>query len=204
MITYKGKTYRNFTVAQLERIEREYPKSNTASLADELGVKVHSIHNVAHRLGLYKDKSFLVSMASDRFKETGTITRFKKGSPAWNNGMKGLKIGGEVTQFKPGHLPHNTKIDGFISLRKDKNGHKYQYIRVEKAKWELLHRHIWRQHNGDIPAGCNIQFKDRDQMNCDIENLYIISRKKQIYNVLQPYAVGAFNHCTNLKAQNYE
>jgi hypothetical protein len=24
------------------------------------------------------------------------------------------------------------------------------------------------------------------------------------YNVLQPYAVGAFNHCTNLKAQNYE
>lgn len=23
-------------------------------------------------------------------------------------------------------------------------------------------------------------------------------------NVSQPYAVGAFNHCTNLKAQNYE
>ena len=23
-------------------------------------------------------------------------------------------------------------------------------------------------------------------------------------NVLQPYAVGAFKHCTNLKAQNYE
>ena len=25
-----------------------------------------------------------------------------------------------------------------------------------------------------------------------------------IYNVLQPYAVGALNHCTNLEAQNYE
>jgi hypothetical protein len=24
------------------------------------------------------------------------------------------------------------------------------------------------------------------------------------YNVWQPYAVGAFNHCTNLEAQNYE
>lgn len=23
-------------------------------------------------------------------------------------------------------------------------------------------------------------------------------------NVLQPYAVGAFNHCTNLEVQNYE
>jgi hypothetical protein len=23
-------------------------------------------------------------------------------------------------------------------------------------------------------------------------------------NVLQPYAVGAFNYCINLKAQNYE
>jgi hypothetical protein len=23
-------------------------------------------------------------------------------------------------------------------------------------------------------------------------------------NVLQPYAVGAFNHCTKLEAQNYE
>lgn len=27
---------------------------------------------------------------------------------------------------------------------------------------------------------------------------------KLAHNVLQPYAVGAFNHCTNLEAQNYE
>ena len=32
-----------------------------------------------------------------------------------------------------------------------------------------------------------------------VENLFFIAP-----NVLQPYAVGAFNHCTNLKAQNYE
>jgi hypothetical protein len=31
-----------------------------------------------------------------------------------------------------------------------------------------------------------------------------INDHKVADNVLQPYAVGAFNHCTNLEAQNYE
>jgi hypothetical protein len=34
--------------------------------------------------------------------------------------------------------------------------------------------------------------------------IYICRNKIIVANGLQPYAVGAFNHCTNLKAQNYE
>lgn len=182
MITYKGKIYKNFTAGQLEKIERDYPDINTSILAEKTGLNLQLIYWAANRMGIKKSKAYISSMASEKFRKHGFITRFRKGQTPWNKGIKGITTGGEITQYKPGHLPHNTKYDGCISLRKDKNGHQYQYIRVKKAKWELLHRHIWRQHNGDIPSDCNVQFKDQNPMNCDIDNLYIISRNKQIDN----------------------
>ena len=107
--------------------------------------------------------------------------RFLKGHRAWNKGLKGITIGGEQTQFKPGHEPHNTKYDGAISIRKDsKQDIYYKYIRVAKGKWELLHRYIWKQHNGEIPKGMLVVFKDGNQMNCSIDNLELITRKENM------------------------
>ena len=96
--------------------------------------------------------------------------RFAKGIIPFNKGTKGLK-GANKTSFKKGNLPHNTKKDGAISVRSDG----YKYIRIAKGKWVLLHRHIWKQAKGTIPEKHLIVFKNKDRMNCNINNLECIS-----------------------------
>ena len=51
---------------------------------------------------------------------------------------------------------------------------------AEPNVWRLKHRIIWEQHNGVIPAGYNVQFKNRNTQDCRIENLYIISKSEQM------------------------
>ena len=43
-------------------------------------------------------------------------------------------------------------------------------------RWEFLHRAVWEEHNGPVPEGMIVSFKDSDRMNCDIDNLMLISR----------------------------
>ena len=44
----------------------------------------------------------------------------------------------------------------------------------------LKHRFVWESHYGAIPKGYNVQFKDGNRQNCDISNLYLISRQEQL------------------------
>ena len=80
------------------------------------------------------------------------------------------------SQFKKGSVPLNTKPIGTISIVDG-----YQLIKVsDKGKrydmWKPLHRYIWEQHNGPIPEGMCVTFKDQNRMNCDIENLMLITQ----------------------------
>lgn len=119
----------------------------------------------------------------DKFRKE---SMFKKGCKAWNKGQsqelwmthKGIKESLK-TRFKKGNTPHNTKHDLAISLREEKDGYKYYWIRLSLSKWDLLHRYIWRVHYGDIPPGYNIQFKDNNSLNVNIENLYMVNRSEQ-------------------------
>lgn len=43
-------------------------------------------------------------------------------------------------------------------------------------RWEFLHRAIWEEHNGPIPDGMYVIFKDNNKLNCDIDNLMLISK----------------------------
>ena len=111
----------------------------------------------------------------------GEKTRFKKGHKTWNKDTKGLTKANNAS-FKKGNLPHNTKFDGCITLRaihgktKNKSKTAYLFIRLDKRKWDLLHRHLWRLHYGEIPKGANVQFSDGNQLNCTIENLELVSK----------------------------
>lgn len=110
-------------------------------------------------------------------------TQITKGTTAWNKGVKlsdymsaeNIAICSQ-TSFKKGHEPANTKYDGAISIRCEKNKIPYYFIRISKAIWKPLHRHIWEQHHGPIPQGTNIQFKDGNTLNCSIDNLFAIPR----------------------------
>lgn len=109
-------------------------------------------------------------------------SRIKKGNTPPNKGKKwndfmskeGMRNSRRTT-FKKGNLPHNTKYDGAMGIRRDKTGIEYIYIRVGLAKWEPLHRMVWRHHKGKIPPRMLIVFKDGNQGNCNIDNLEMIS-----------------------------
>lgn len=105
---------------------------------------------------------------------TGRDTRFKAGHLSWNKG-KSIRLS-PATEFKKGQLPHNTKSDGAMSIRRDTSGREYKYIRIAQGKWDLFHRYVWRTTYGEIPKDRIVTFIDGNSLNCDINNLKLITR----------------------------
>ena len=46
---------------------------------------------------------------------------------------------------------------------------------AEPNKWRFKHILEWEKHNGKVPDGCMISFKDGNHYNCSIENLMCIT-----------------------------
>lgn len=111
-------------------------------------------------------------------------SRRKTGEVSWNKGKKLTPDQYERqkhTFFQKGHVPHNTLKDGDITIRRFyKTDLKYNMIRISKRKWEFLHRHNWIKAFGPIPEGMMIIFKDRDQFNCEVDNLDLLSMEENM------------------------
>lgn len=107
------------------------------------------------------------------------IGQFTNGSKPWNHGIKGLHHS-PATEFKKGSIPANTKHDGFITTRNYKRGRAYKYIRIGKCNWKLYHQYVWEQENGPIPEGLILRFINGDSTDVRIDNLELVSRKKQM------------------------
>lgn len=106
--------------------------------------------------------------------------RYCKGNIPENKGTKGV-LKANKTSFKKGVIPENTKPVGTISVRHHKRSKiNYKVIKVADHKWEPLNRYIWKLHNGDIPASHIVAFKDGDSLNCDIDNLFLLSRADNV------------------------
>lgn len=144
-------------------------------------------------------------------------SRYSVGTISPNKGKKMTKEVREKvkhTWFKKGNLPFNTKTDGVIVSRTDKTGKNYLYIRESVGKWELLHRHLWRKHHGKIPRGMLVVFKDRNQQNCVIENLELITREENmlrnaIHNLPEEIRntkllIGSLNRKIHRHEQNHQ
>ncbi len=43
------------------------------------------------------------------------------------------------------------------------------------------HRYVWELANGPIPEGHMIQFADKNTLNCELENLMLVSNKEAGY-----------------------
>lgn len=147
-------------------IREYYHQLTIEQLAIVSGRGESSILKVIKKLGLKKPNAGC-------YRKGMRPANFRKKSP-------GLAIGRMAeTQFKKGGLPGNTLHDGAITLRldhaKSRKGRPYKWIRVAKGKWELLHRHVWAQQNGPVPAKHVVTFKDGDTMNCSIDNLELIT-----------------------------
>lgn len=169
---------KTWTPQEIEYLQHHFPNQLTADIARHLGCTYAQVSRKAATMGLYKTKELRRRLAHN-IKESGKQYRFKKGNTAWNKGLS-VDIGGKATRFKKGNIPHNTKADGHISIRVDKEGRSYKFIRIAKAKWVPLHRQLWREHYGDIPPGHIVSFVDGNTLNCHIDNLILITKQKNM------------------------
>lgn len=170
----------------LEIVRQHYPNMPTKIIALATGKTEQQIYRMAARLKVKKSEEFrqyLLSIEADRLRVLGAKTRFPKGHTPAN---KGKPMAPETyrkaskTFFKKGNLPHNTKHDGHISIREDKTGRKYAYVRVQLGVYKLLHRYIWEMHNGPIPEGYIVVFRNGDTSNITLENLELITKEENL------------------------
>lgn len=177
-----------FTKEQISELKKDYATTLNKDLAERFGCSIHSIENKGYQLKLKKDIEFIRQIAKDNFTKDHPARKhwIKKGTTPPNKGKKQEEYMSKEaiertksTRFKKGSIPPNAVPVGYERI--DADG--YIYIKIEgKRKLALKHRHVWEQTNGKIPKGYNIQFKDGNRSNCNIENLYMISRAEQMKN----------------------
>ena len=123
--------------------------------------------------------------------DSGLTGHFQKGHVSHNKGKKGLRIpGSEKGWFQKGHRPWNTMKVGDETWSTDG----YLKIKIaEPDKWKHKHLIEWEKHNGAVPEGYMVTFRNGDHADCSIENLVLISK-----------AEHAIMNCQHLRSETPE
>ena len=155
-------------------LEENFRTLSYPAIAKYLDRRPGTVAGMAFKLGLKRTPQ--EQKAIDEKYNTGC---FKPGSVPANKGLKGVSYEGcRATQFRKGQLPKNTLHNGAITIRNDNRGVPQQYIRVALSRWVYLSRWTWEQYYGPIPKGMLVAFKDKNTLNCAVENLELITRKQ--------------------------
>lgn len=131
---------------------------------------------VNERFGISVSTAQIKSWKRNRGLSSGL--RGSEGMDPPNKGKPKTWSGGEATQFKKGHVPHNYKPVGSERV----NGDGYVDIKIaDPNKWRGKHLVIWEQHHGrPVPKGYAVIFGDGDRRNFDPDNLILVSRKQLV------------------------
>lgn len=181
-----GKT--SFTPEEDSFITENYLTMPIKSMAKKLGRSYTGIRGRLENLNLVIPKEIIEQRKLD--------SQIKKGNIPKNKGRKQVDyMSPEMiartarTRFKKGQIPHNTLQDWQESIVKDKRGIPYIKIKVPGER-RLIFKHVWlwRESNGKIPKGSIIVFKDKNTMNCVLENLERITKaENMLRNSIQNY-----------------
>ncbi|WP_221227779.1 HNH endonuclease signature motif containing protein [Rhodocyclus tenuis] len=164
-----------------KRLIEIYPDNTAAFCAAELGVSIGQIYSAVARMGLKKSEAFKASAKSGRLDGIrGAETRFGRGQVARKKGMKGLALGSRTTQYPPGHKPFNwvpigseRLVDGYLQRKMTDTGY-------PPKDWKFVHRLMWEEANGPIPAGHMLVFRDGNRAHIALDNLELITRAEHM------------------------
>lgn len=88
-----------------------------------------------------------------------------------------MKAGGRSaeTRFKPGNRPHTWVPIGTEQIR---DGYLWRKVTDGHGRhdWRQVHVMLWEQHNGPVPKGLILVFRDRNKQNIQLDNLELITR----------------------------
>lgn len=160
---------RAWTAAEVGLLRSMYPECHTDDVAAWMGRTTSQCYQGAARLGLHKSPEYLASDTACRIQRgkqhpNMVASRFKKGQASWSKGVRGI-VGVQeacrATQFKKGARPHTWVPIG--SYRITSEGVLEQKLTDEpgpsNVRWFPVHRTLWEQANGSVPAGHVVRFK---------------------------------------------
>ena len=168
-------TYNTYTEEQQDFLRSNSPFMSKKELTNIFNEKFHT------KKGYLAIKSY----CNSRGWKSGNDGKFKKGMKPWAKGMNKEAFVKHYTPESFKRMTHNatetnkTKkigdeivIDGvpFVIMSTDYSA-PYWKRRVPKR------RVVWEQVHGEVPKGYCIINLDRNQMNCEIENLYCMPIK---------------------------
>lgn len=164
--------------AQRQYIRDNYLKVPIKTIAGHIGRSQTFVRGQMVREKLIVPPEIVEQRKKDSRYQPGQ-TAHNKGVPMhqWMSDESMERV--KATQFQEGHLPHNTREDGALSVRYT-HGYPYWWIRVELGHWKMLHRVLWEEMHGPIHSDCNIQFRNGDTLDVRLGNLHMINRKYQI------------------------
>ena len=156
-------------------LKRYYFEKTAKEIAVLLGKTIASVKNRVHKLS--------ITLPEAEREKRKFLNQFQSGQIPLNKGKKWddfmskeAQANARKTTFKKGNLPHNTKFDNAITIRNDKSGTPYQWIRIGLSNWQMLHVFNYTKNYGAVPEGFNVYFKNGDTMNCEPENLGLETR----------------------------
>ncbi len=170
-----------FTKEEDAFILKNYLKMPVKTIANKLGRSGRGIYGALDRMNL-----IIPQELADKRKKIGM---YRKGSVPANKGKKQTEYMSceaiektKATRFKKGQIPHNSIgiNNGDIHIRKYSKGRNYKWIRIKLGKWMMLHVHNWEQKFGPIPKGYILRFIDNNSMNCNPDNMELITRKEHM------------------------
>lgn len=155
-----------WTPDMLQYLTQHYPDDLTADVAKVLGLRVQQVHRKAAAMLLRKSDAFMASESSGRGNVAKSLGgRFTAGFEPWNKGLH-YEAGGRSpqTRFRPGNKPHTTLPVGSYRITQGKG---YPTLEVKTSedpgpnhkRWTPVHRLVWEQANGPVPAGHIVIFK---------------------------------------------
>ena len=151
-----------WTDDQVEYLRRHYADTLTVDLAAALGLRAGRILAKANALGLRKSAALIAETARQRTLTPGhgsLGSRIQAGAVPWNKGIKGQRVS-MATEFKPGNRPaswvtvgsYRVNADGYLDRKVTDEGGPSQ-------RWKPVHRLLWIDAHGEIPAGHIVVFK---------------------------------------------
>jgi hypothetical protein len=154
-----------------------YPRLRAADVAEVLQRPVGSVHQRAAKLGLTKSAEFHASDASGRVQRgkqhpSMVASQFKPGLTPWNKGRDSAETGtghhqnSRRTQFRKGRKAEESR--NYVplgSLRVCADGYLERKVTddpsiVPARRWVAVHRIVWQEQVGAIPAGHIVRFRE--------------------------------------------
>lgn len=185
---YNGR--KQWTSEEYWKYQKRYPKGMHEFIRDNSwGVSSKEMAEMCNeKFGTHWTATGMKQFRQRNGIKSGVTGWYQKGHPPGTKGKKQEEFcspealeRSKKTRFTKGHRPENELPLG--SIRTSADG--YKLIKVSMSgglwdRWKPLHRHVWEEHHGKIPDGMIVTFRDGDSLNCDIENLMLISKAEHI------------------------